>query len=146
MKAVLLDDRQRKKIVNMVKPSEKDFFSYQNLNLLTAVYDEEKNLYLTCTYYMSSSIMRTGDNYNEYSFALLTPLGCFSVSCTERSGKCFNVFSPLPLLISNAKLKEMVIFYHESFSERRALKKEAQKDIDTGDMSFTEWYLSKNYF
>lgn len=146
MKAVLLNDKQRKKIVNMVKPSQKNFLSYQNLDLLTAVYDEEKNLYLTCTYYMSSAIMRTGDNYDEYSFALLTPFGCFSVRCTEKMGKCSNVFSPLPFVISNAKLTEMIKYYHESFSERRALKKEAQKDIDTGNMSFTEWYLSKNYF
>ena len=34
MKIILLNDKQRKAIINMVKPAERDYFSYQNLNLL----------------------------------------------------------------------------------------------------------------
>ena len=44
MKTVLLNDKQRKKIVNLVKPKESDYYSYQNLNLLTAVHDEDKKI------------------------------------------------------------------------------------------------------
>ncbi len=146
MKIILLNDKQRKAIINMVKPTKRDYFSYQNLNLLTAVYDEEKNVCLTVTRFMSSAITRMDSHYDEYSYALLTPLGCFSVSCTESAGKYSDIFSPLPLFISGKKISEMIEYYHGSFSERRALEKEAVKDIDTGNSGFTEWYLEKNYF
>lgn len=146
MKIILLNDKQRKAIINMVKPTKRDYFSYQNLNLLTAVYDEEKNVCLTVTRFMSSAITGMDSHYDEYSYALLTPLGCFSVSCTESAGKYSDIFSPLPLFISGKKISEMIEYYHCSFSERRALEKEAVKDIDTGNSGFTEWYLEKNYF
>lgn len=55
MKVIALNDRQRKKIVKLVKPQRKDLYSYQNLNLLTAVYDDKKRIYLTETYYLSTS-------------------------------------------------------------------------------------------
>ena len=141
MQIILLNDKQRKAIINMVRPSARDYFSYQNLNLLTAVYDEEKKVCLTVTRYMSSAITRMDSHYDEYSYALLTPMGCFSVSCTECAGKYSNIFSPLPLFISGKRIAEMIAFYNNSFSERRALEKEAVKDIDTGNSSFTEWYL-----
>lgn len=146
MKAILLNDKQRKAIINTVRPTANDYFSYQNLDLLTAVYDEEKHICLTRTGYMSSAITRMGNNCDEYSFALLTTLGCFSVSCTESAGKYSEIFSPMPLLISGKKISEMIKYYHDSFSERRALGKEAVKDLDTGNSGFTEWYLEKNYF
>lgn len=53
MITVLLNDNQRKKIVDLVKPKENDYYSYQNLNLLTAVYDENTKIYLTLAYYLS---------------------------------------------------------------------------------------------
>ncbi|WP_432650205.1 hypothetical protein [Huintestinicola sp.] len=146
MKVILLNDKQRKAIINMARPSAGDYYSYQNLNLLTAVYDEEKNVCLTVTRYMSSAITRMGSHCDEYSFALLTPLGCFSVSCTEAAGKYSDIFSPLPLFISGKKIAEMIEYYHDSFSQRRALEKEALKDIDTGGSGFTEWYLQKSCF
>ncbi|MBP0957155.1 MAG: hypothetical protein J5997_07300 [Oscillospiraceae bacterium] len=146
MKIILLNDKQRKAIINMVKPSAGDYFSYQNLNLLTAVYYDEKRVCLTITRYMSSAITRMGNHCDEYSFALLTSLGCFSVSCTESAGKYSGIFSPLPLFISGEKIAEMIQYYHDSFSQRRALEKEAVKDIDTGGSGFTEWYLEKNVF
>ena len=40
MKIVLLNDKQRNSIIKMAKPTANDYFSYQNLNLLTAVYNE----------------------------------------------------------------------------------------------------------
>ncbi len=146
MKTVLLNDKQRDKIIRTVKPAPDDYFSYQNLNLLTAVCDEEKNIYLTLSRFMSSAITRTGDNSDEYSFVLLAPIGCFKVSCTERAGRYSGVFSPLPALISSNKIQEMIRYYDESFSERRALEKEVKNRIDTGDKSFAEWYLERHYF
>ena len=145
MKVVLLNDAQRMKIINAIKPSAKDFFSYQNLNLLTAVSDE-KNTFLTLARYMSSSITRTGDNADEYTYALLTPLGCFSILCIERMGKITGISCPLPIIASKSKITEMIGYYHESFSEQRSLKKEAVKEMDLGNKDFTEWYLERNYF
>ena len=52
MKTVLLNDKQRKKIVNLVRPKKNDYYSYQNLNLLTAVFDEDTKIYLTLAYYL----------------------------------------------------------------------------------------------
>lgn len=146
MKAVLLNDKQRRKIIRTVKPSAADFFSYQNLNLLTAVFDEEKNIYLTLARFMSSAITRTNDNFDEYTYVLLTPLGCFSVNCIERAGKVSGISCPLPVIASKSKITEMIGYYHESFSEQRSLKKEAVKEIDLGNKDFTEWYLEKHYF
>ena len=145
MKVVLLNDAQRMKIISAIKPSAKDFFSYQNLNLLTAVSDE-KNTFLTLARYMSSSITRTGDNADEYTYALLTPLGCFSILCIERMGKISGISCPLPIIASKSKITEMIGYYHESFSEQRSLKKEAVKEMDLGNKDFTEWYLERNYF
>lgn len=146
MKAVLLNDKQRNKIIRAVKLSKRDFFSYQNLNLLTAVYDEEKNIYLTLSHYMSPAITRSGENCEEYSFVMLTPLGCFTVRCTNRAGKYSGIFSPLPVLVSGQKIQEMIRYYDDSFSERRLLEKEAKSKVDTGEKSFTEWYLEKHFF
>ncbi|MCI7349448.1 MAG: hypothetical protein MSH60_01685 [Ruminococcus sp.] len=146
MKIILLNDKQRKAIINMVKPTERDYFSYQNLNLLTAVYDEEKKVCLTVTRFMSSAITRMDSHYDEYSYALLTPLGCFSVSCTESAGKYSNIFSPLPLFISGQKIAEMIAYYNDNRSQRRDLANEAVKDTDTNIYSYTEWYLKKHYF
>lgn len=146
MKIVLLDDKQRKKIVNLIKPKENDYYSYQNLNLLTAVYDENTKMYLTLAYYLSSSIKRTDEHYDDYSYVLLTPLGNYFVSCKEEAGNYKGIFSPLPILISNKKILEMIQYYRNSFSERFHMKKEAEKEMDLGGKGFTEWYLEKNYF
>ena len=145
MKVVLLNNAQRKKIISTIKPSAQDFFSYQNLNLLTAVSDE-KNTFLTLARYMSSAITRTGDNADEYTYALLTPLGCSSVLCIKRMGNITGMSYPIPFFISKSKVEEMIKYYSESFSEQRALKKEAVKDIDLGNKDFTEWYLDRNFF
>lgn len=146
MELIQLNNRQRNEIIKMTKPSKRDYFSYQNMNLLSAVYDEEKHIYLTMTGYMSSAITRMDSPYNEYSFALLTALGCFSVSCTERSGKYSGVFSPLPLVIPGSKILEMIEFYGNSYSQRREMEKEARVNFDTGDLNFTTWYLEINCF
>ena len=143
MKIVPLSEKQRRKIIKLVKPRKNDMNSYQNLNLLTAVYDEDKKTYLTAAYYMSAAIKRTDERYNDIQYVLLTPLGCFRVSCKESAGKYTSVFSPLPLLLSSRKITEMIQYYNDNFSERRRLGKEIKKDIVSEDVDFTEWYLDK---
>lgn len=92
MITVLLNDNQRKKIVDLVKPKENDYYSYQNLNLLTAVYDENTKIYLTLAYYLSSSIRRTDEHYDDYSYVLLTPMGNYFVGCKEEAGNYTGIF------------------------------------------------------
>ena len=146
MKIVLLDDKQRKKIVKLVNPQEKDYFSYQNLNLLTAVYDEDTKIYLTLVYYLSSSITRMDDHYDDYSYVMLTPMGNHFVGCKQRAGEYTGIYSPLPLLISKNKILEMIQYYQHSFSERYSMKKEVEEKMDLGGKGFTEWYLEKYHF
>ncbi|MGN0327578.1 MAG: hypothetical protein ACI4D4_01220 [Lachnospira sp.] len=145
MRTVLLSDKQRKKIVKLVKPKENDYYSYQNLNLLTAVYDEDTKIYLTLAYYLSASIKRMDEHYDDYSYVLLTPIGNYFVGCKEEAGNYTGIFSPLPILISNKKILEMIQYYKHSFSERFNMKKEAEKNLDLGGKGFTEWYLEKYY-
>ena len=143
MKIVPLSEKQRRKIIKLVKPRKNDMNSYQNLNLLTAVYDEDKKTYLTAAYYMSAAIKRTDEQYSDALYVLLTPLGCFRVSCKESAGQYTGVFSPLPFLLSSKKILEMIQYYNDNFSERRRLGKEIKKDIVSEDVDFTEWYLDK---
>lgn len=143
---VLLNDKQRQKIVNLVKPKENDYYTYQNLNLLTAVFDEDTKCYLTLAYYLSSSIKRTDDHYDDYSYVLLTPMGHYFVGCKEKVGNYTNIFSPLPLIISNKKIQEMIKYYKDHFSERFNIEKEAKKEMNLEGKGFTEWYLEKYYF
>lgn len=146
MKIVPLSDKQRRKIIQLVKPQRKDLYSYQNLNLLTAVYDENKGLYLTETYYLSAAIQRTDERYGTHQYALLTPLGCFQVCCKEDAGTYTPVFSPLPILLPGTRILEMIRYYQNSFSERFRLKKELQKGMELEDVGFTEWYLREHYW
>ncbi|MBO5561083.1 MAG: hypothetical protein J6A07_05480, partial [Firmicutes bacterium] len=71
MKKILLDDEQRKRIINKVRPDKKDRFSYDGLDLYTAVYDEETDSVLTPTYYVSEFIKRMGDVFDDEIFILL---------------------------------------------------------------------------
>lgn len=146
MRIVILNDKQRKKIVNLVKPRENDYLSYQNLNLLTAVYDEDKKICLTLAYYLSSSIKRMDEHYDDYSYVLLTPMGNYFVGCKGKAGTYSGIFSPLPIIIPSKKIREMIQYYEHSFSERFNMKKEVEKDLDLEGKGFTEWYLKKYYF
>ena len=145
MKIVPLSEKQRRKIIKLVKPRKNDMNSYQNLNLLTAVYNEDKKTYLTAAYYMSAAIKRTNEQYGDAIYVLLTPLGCFRVSCKQSAGQYKGVFSPLPFLLSSKKILEMIQYYNDSVFERRRLEKEIKKDIVSEEVNFNEWYLDKYY-
>lgn len=144
MKIVKLTDKQRNAIIKTVKPSADDYNSYQNLDLLTAVYDEEKKYYLTRTRFMSAAITRTDSRGNEYSYALLTRLGCFSISCVESAGKYSVIYSPLLVIVSRGRILKLIEFYENSVFERRAIAREAAEEINAENQSFTEWYLKKH--
>ena len=146
MKVIALNDRQRKKIVKLVKPQRKDLYSHQNLNLLTAVYDDNKRIYLTETYYLSAAIQRTDEQYGAHQYVLLTPLGCFQVGCKEDVGVYKGFSSPLPILLSNRAVLGLIQYYQDSFSERFRLKKELLSGTELGGMDFTEWYLTQHYW
>lgn len=144
MKIIALNDAQRNKIVKLVKPDKKSLYSWQNLDLLTAVSDDSGKYVLTMAYYLSASIRRTDDIDDEYKFVLLTKLGGFMVSGRENAGKYSGFFSPLPFLISNKKLKEMIEFYFSCVSERRSLRKQLLSEMNFEGNDFTEWFWEKN--
>lgn len=97
-------------------------------------------------YYLSSSIKRTDEHYDEYSYVLLTPLGNYYVGCREENGEYSGIFSPLPLFLSNKRIFEMIQYYRNNFTERRSIEKEAVKEINVEGKGFTEWYLENHYF
>lgn len=141
MKIIALNDAQRIRIINLAKPDKKDFFSCQNLDLLTAVTDDRGKHVLTMASYLSAAIRRTDDTGNEYEFVLLTKLGGFLVSCRERAGEYSGIFSPVPFLISNKRLEEMIKYYFSCISERRSLRKQALSEMNFEGNDFTEWFL-----
>lgn len=146
MKTVLLNDKQRKKIVNLVRPKENDYYSYQNLNLLTAVFDEDTKIYLTLAYHLSSSVKRTDEHYDDCTYVMLTPMGNYLIECKEEAGNYKFNFSLLSVFISNKKILELIEYYSHSFSERFRMEKEAKKEMGLEGKRFTEWYLEKYYF
>lgn len=146
MKVTALNEQQRKKIVKSVRPKRDDLYSYQNLNLLTAVCDENKIIYLTEIYYLSAAIQRTDEQYGTHKYVLLTPIGCFQVKCKEDAGNNIVYSTPLPILLPKGTVSEMIQYYQNSFSERFQLKKHLISDSDFRGMDFTEWYLTHYYW
>lgn len=146
MKVTALNEQQRKKIVKSVNPKRDDPYSYQNLNLLTAVRDENKRFYLTEIYYLSAAIQRTDEQYSTHKYALLTPWGCFQVKCKEDAGNNIVYPTPLSILLPRGTLSEMIQYYQNSFSERFQFKKYLISGLDFQDMDFTEWYLTHFYW
>lgn len=147
----MLDDKLRKRIVRKAAPTKDNFYTYQNLNLLTGIYDEESGVILTKTYYLSEGIKRCGDTYDSAEYIILTKHLSFILRCGEYfDGEMFrNIKSPCPVKLSDSRLLEMLNFYNENDSERVALAKQA---FETGEYSgytrygFTEQYLERNYF
>lgn len=150
MKWVMLNDKQRKRIIRNVRPQKDNFYSYQNLNLLTGVYDEESGVILTKTYALSEGLKRCGDAYDDAAYIILTKHLSFSFNCGEYfAGERFrNIKSPCPIAISDSRLLEMLNFYNEN-SDDFDLKKQA---FERGDYpgytryGFTEQYLERHFF
>lgn len=130
MKIVKLTDAQRRKIVRAVKPSLEDIYSYQNLNLVSAVYNEEYGFYLTMTYYLSQTISRCND-YDEYRFILLFKVGSAVIHIKNKDCSV----SRGVLWIPKSVLQDAIKYYEDSFTERREIER------GTGGKSFTKEYL-----
>lgn len=151
MKWILLDDTLRKRIIKKVQPQKNDFFSYQNLNLLTGVLDEESGVILTKTYALSEGLKRCGNDFDDAAYIILTEHLSFLLTCGEYfSGEHFrNIKSPCPTAISDSRLLEMLNFYFDNFRDGYKLKKQA---FERGEFSgfksynFPEQYLEKYYF
>ncbi|MDE6733713.1 MAG: hypothetical protein K2J77_12675 [Oscillospiraceae bacterium] len=149
MKVILLNETQRQRIVHTVKPKKRDHMSYMNLNLLTAVCDDESGNVLTLTYFLSESIRRSGGLFDEYKFVLLTEHDSFSVNCIEHysstaKAEKWEIKNPCPSIISDQKLLEMIQHYENSYSERSEMTK--QQIGAYYDEHFIERYLTENYF
>lgn len=152
MKAILLNEMQRQRIVQMVKPKKIDTMSYMNLDLVTAVCDEESGNILTLIYCLSESIRRSDDPFDEYKFVLLTENDSFSIYCKQyfyrvyAAGKAkeWYIENPCPLIVSDQKLLEMIKYYESSFFERREMAKKLLGAYY--DKQFIEQYLTENYF
>lgn len=146
MKAIILNETQRQRIVHMVNPRKGDTLSYMNLNLITAVCDEGSGNVLTLTYFLSESIRRSGDPLDEHIFVLLTEHDSFLIKCEYNYlAKKWNIVNSCPLIVSDQKLLEMIQYYESSYSERREMEKKLIS-ANSGHKQFIEQYLMENYF
>lgn len=154
MRFVLLNDVQRKEIIDVVKPSRDDRFSYSNLNLLTAVYDGETESYLTLAYFLPEFIKRSNDTdpYDEYKFVLLTPDTIHLLFVGRNYGaRVFkDIKSPCPAVVSDRKLLDMLSYYRCHSAQRdeliHSLAERDNKPV-SDYYGFTEKYLISNgYF
>lgn len=152
MKWILLDDTLRKRIIKKVQPQKEDFISYQNLNLLTGVLDEESGVILTKAYALSEGLKRCGDDFDDAAYIILTKHLSFLLKCGEYfPGERFrNIKSPCPIAISDSLLLEMLNFYADNWKVGYELKKQAFENGEYAQYgrwyNFTEQYLNKNYF
>jgi len=142
MEIVELSNEQRKRIIDWVRPDLKDHLSYQNLNLFNAVYNPEKNIYLTFTYMLSEGIRRTGNPSTDYEYIILLEDIQFRVGCSEFFGGSYK-----PQLcyysetINDEDILELISFYNEHSTEMLSLCIKFMKKNNIKANSFTEWYL-----
>ncbi len=141
MKKILLDDEQRKRIINKVRPDKNDYFSYQNLNLYSGVYDEETDCVLTLAYFLTEEIKRVGDDFNDEVYILLIGRHEFTVMCKAYFNGTRGLKSPCPTVVSDEKLLDMIEFYHCS-----GLESNDKYGIPKEPENFTENYLNEHYF
>lgn len=151
MKCILLSEELRKRIVHKVKPKRSSFTSFQYLNLLSGVTDEEKSITLTRIYFMSEAIRKSGDAYDEAGFIVLAPEKSFSVFFREyyHGERYRHIKSPCPELISDSELLEMIKYYNSTFSERAKIEKQSeeyQKAYLSFYRNYTDMYLNQEYF
>ena len=91
---VLTDEEKRKRILDYIKPNfDKQGRAgandnYQNLNLAYGVTDKFGTVFVTQSYFMSDFIKRC-DDYDDYSFVVLTGKAAFGVAWKDwaRSGR-----------------------------------------------------------
>lgn len=151
MKCTLLSDESRKRIVRKVKPKRSSFTSFQYLNLLSGVTDEETGIILTRIFFMSESMRKSGEAFDEAGFIVLGREKSFSVFIKEyyHGERYRHLKSPCPEMISDSRLLEMIKYYNSTYSERARLEKQSeeyQKAYLSFYRNFTDMYLNQNYF
>lgn len=148
---VAINEDLRKKIVECIKPDERDFISYQNLDLITAVYDNKKDFYLTLSYYLSESIRRSGDNFDDYEYAIITNNNAFIIKCIEyqcieyRGRKIELTHYNQTNGLGEESIISAIKYRNDHYTERCLIQKAAQEQgIDV--YGFTKEYLKSNYW
>ncbi len=143
LKTVLIDEPMRRRIVEFVQPTQQDYFSYQNLNLLTAIYDDVHDFYLVQTYFLSECIKRCGDDFDDVRYAVIMKDNIFSVSGVRYRSGGVSVSSQNPSLRKEI-LTLAALYENENYREHSALTASLKaQGVDI--YHFTENYL-KEYF
>lgn len=141
MKIVILTDSQRKMLIRNLRPSLDDPFSYQNLNLLTAVYDPEKKFYLTGASFLSGAIRRDGDPADQHCFAVWKHWYCHKFFCKQLQGEYIPQNTiPIPG-ISEEDILSAIAFYDDEYLARKELGKKEAGKYGVGYYGFAKWYL-----
>lgn len=144
LKTVLIDESMRRRIVEFVQPTQRDYFSYQNLNLLTAIYDDVHDFYLVQTYFLSECIKRCGDDFDDVRYAVIMKDNIFSVSGFRyRSGGVS--ISPQNLPLRKGILTLAALYEDENYREYTAVTAPLKaQGVDIHH--FTENYLKEHFW
>lgn len=151
MKCILLTEEERKRIVRKVKPRKDSFASFQYLNLLSAVSDEENEITLTRVFFRNDPSKKAEEAFSEVGYILLGREASFSVFIREylHGERYRNIKSPCPELVSDSRLLEMIKYYNGSYALRTRIEKksdEYQKAYYSFYRNFTDMYLNREYF
>lgn len=124
---VLTNENQRKRIIKCAEPSVTDSFSYQNLNLVYGVEDKEKGFFLTLVYYLSDFIKRC-DDYDDYSYVVLTKFGRYKVNCIRKGFHNIQIISGNVPFLSQNDIINAIRFYDDC-DELRKFENSIKKQL-----------------
>lgn len=144
LKTVLMDEPMRRRIVEFLQPAQQDFYSYQNLDLLTAVYDDVHDFYLVLSYFLSEGIKRCGDDFDDVRYVVITKNAVFSVS-GARYHKGGVSLAVQDQVIRKGLLQLAALYHDENYQERSTLTAPL-KAQGTKTHRFTEDYLKEHFW
>lgn len=139
-------DEQREQIV---KWAGKDLFgTYTRLDLMTAVYDEDNDIYLTLYSSVCRGIIRVGEEWDEYRYLILFHGEC-TYACTHENGNYI-----LSITIGNPDVEQndiikLIRFYKKSKENlsklgAKVLEKAVIENKGEEIISYKEWFINRN--
>lgn len=145
-KVVEFTDKQREQIV---KWAGKDLFgTYTRLDLMTAAYDEDNEIYLTLYSYVSRLIIRVEEDWDEYRYLILFHGECTYVCTHENCGDILFIEIGNPD-IDQDDIMKLIRFYKESEENIRelnakVLEKAVKENNGEEIISYKEWFINRN--
>lgn len=120
----------------------------QNLDLLTAVYNEEKDYYFTLVYFMSDCIKRC-DEPDDYTYVVVKGSKIYPIYRKEgrQMGKMVdNVFASYCPIVSEEEAWQLIKFYVDnSYDRRHTLKAKDDNGQEMNNYDLLAYYFPKDF-